>query len=106
MRGSAGLERSPDAVARRIDPHDGRLKMERVSTQRGLQPSEWYVEARLVSRIAAYNGPLLECMRRWLCLPSVEGARAFILIEAGSCKVLKPTELSEIVSSPEFLSFN
>ena len=91
-------------VAGRVSSYDGRLMMERVLTQLGLQPFDWYSEARLVSRTAAYDGPLLECVRRWLRLSSPESSTAFILMEGGIGKVLKPTELGQIVRSIEFLS--
>jgi hypothetical protein len=91
-------------VAGRVSPYDGRLMMERVLTQRGLQPFDWYCEARLVSRTAAYDGPLLECVRRWLRLSSPESSSAFILLEGGIGKVLKPTELGQIARNIEFSS--
>jgi len=65
----------------------------------------WHSEARLVSSsIAAYNGPLLECVRRWQRLPLLDRARAFVLIEGAEAKILKPSELRQIVSGPEYLS--
>lgn len=64
----------------------------------------WYSEARLVSpRTGAYDGPLMNCVRRWDRLTPMERARAFIVIEKDG-KTLMPIELGRIVSSPEFLS--
>lgn len=64
----------------------------------------WYSEARLVSpRTGAYDGPLMNCVRRWDRLTPMDRSRAFIVIEEDG-RTLTPTELGLIVSSPEFLS--
>ena len=64
----------------------------------------WYAEARLLSPPnAAYDGPLIECVRRWDRLTPKERSRAFIVIN-NEGRTLTPTNLSRIVSTPEFLS--
>jgi len=64
----------------------------------------WYAQARLVSpRVPHFDGPLIECLRRWDRLMPVDRARAFIVIDKDG-KALTPIELGRIVTTPEYLS--
>jgi hypothetical protein len=64
----------------------------------------WFAEARLLSpRAGAFDGPLIECLRRWDRLIPMERSRAFIVLDRGG-KALTPNDLGRIVSTPEFLS--
>jgi hypothetical protein len=72
--------------------------------QQKLPDLPWFSEARLVSpRSGTYDGPLMNCVRRWDRLAPIDRAQAFIVIQKDG-RTLTPTELSRIVSSPEFLS--
>ena len=63
----------------------------------------WYAQARLVSpRGPPFDGPLIECLRRWDRLMSVDRARAFIVIDKDG-RALTPIELGRIVTTPEYL---
>ncbi len=66
-----------------------------------------YVEVLLVKPTGgSINGPLLECLHHWNSLSGIEWSRSFIIpSEAISGKGhLRPSELSELVRNPEFLS--
>jgi hypothetical protein len=79
--------------------------MERVPAHLIAQSLPWFCEARLIAPITTcYNGPLLECVRRWDRLSRSDKARSFIVVEDAAAKILKPTDLGDIVAGPEYLS--
>jgi hypothetical protein len=68
---------------------------------------EWHAKARLVtSARPAFDGPFIECLRRWDRLPSELRSRAFIAANETIVgkELLKPSDLAEFITHPDYLT--
>ena len=70
-------------------------------------PIEWYARVRLLTpAYPAYDGSLIECLKRWDRLPPDLRAKSFIVASepvAGD-ELLKPSDLARLVAHPEYLT--
>jgi hypothetical protein len=70
-------------------------------------PIDWYAKVRLLTpAYPAYDGSLIECIKRWDRLPSELRARAFIAANtpvAGK-EFLMPSDLATLIVNPEYLT--